>query len=304
MRAAITALQAAVVLASVIGVGSVAAAPGPKSGPDRSDRCRGVVYLTLDTGNMRHAEDIAAMLARHRVKATFFVANEATPAGEGALEPRWAPFWQRLAAAGHAFGSHTFDHVRFRSLPEGQRDAQAAAGKAITLARPEFGPNAGRAAAWGPAEVCAELDRADQRFRELTGRPLQRLWRAPSGRAPDTVFDAARACGWRHAGWTTAGFLGDELPSERFPNESLLAQAIRSIGDGDVLMAHLGIRSRQDPYAPMLDRLLPALAARGLCFATLDAHPAAQDGRHLPLPRPGARPAPAPGIGPQHSRPG
>ena len=36
------------------------------------------VYLTLDTGNMRHAEAIAAILERHRVKATFFVANEAT----------------------------------------------------------------------------------------------------------------------------------------------------------------------------------------------------------------------------------
>jgi hypothetical protein len=32
-------------------------------------------------------------------------------------------------------------------------------------------------------------------------------------------------------------------------------------------MAHLGIRSRKDPFAPALDGLLAGLAARGFCFA-------------------------------------
>jgi hypothetical protein len=33
---------------------------------------------------------------------------------------------------------------------------------------------------------------------------------------------AAQACGYRHVGWAAAGFLGDELPSETYPNSMLL----------------------------------------------------------------------------------
>ena len=75
-------------------------------------------------------------------------------------------------------------------------------------------------------------------------------------------------------GWTSAGFLGDELPSDRFPNSQLLKQALRDVKAGDVLLAHLGIWSRQDAWAPaVLEPLIQGLKARGLCFATLREHP-------------------------------
>jgi hypothetical protein len=73
--------------------------------------------------------------------------------------------------------------------------------------------------------------------------------------------------------WAPAGFLGDELPSDRYPNDALLAQSLKTIRDGDILMAHLGIWSREDPYPPTLDPLIAGLKARGLCFATLREHP-------------------------------
>ena len=39
-------------------------------------------------------------------------------------------------------------------------------------------------------------------------------------------------------------------------------------------MAHLGIWSRQDPWAPaVLEPLIVGLKQRGLCFATLAEHP-------------------------------
>ena len=59
---------------------------------------------------------------------------------------------------------------------------------------------------------------------------------------------------------------------------SLLEQALRTIKPGDILLAHLGIWSRQDPWAPaVLEPLIEGLKARGLCFATLRAHPAYAD---------------------------
>lgn len=51
----------------------------------------------------------------------------------------------------------------------------------------------------------------------------------------------------------------------------LLENALKRIKDGDILMAHLGIWSRQDPFAPMLDPLIAGLKARGFCFARLSA---------------------------------
>jgi hypothetical protein len=55
--------------------------------------CSGTLYLTFDTGNMRHAELIAETLAKHRARATFFVANEKTLRGDLALDLAWAPYW-------------------------------------------------------------------------------------------------------------------------------------------------------------------------------------------------------------------
>jgi peptidoglycan/xylan/chitin deacetylase (PgdA/CDA1 family) len=212
---------------------------------------------------MSQAERIAGILARHQVRATFFVADEPTPDGSSSLAPAWAAYWQARVAEGHAFGSHTLDHVFFReALPEGR-----------VRVRPQFGANAGRTLVWDDKAVCHEIDRADRRFRELTGQPLDPYWRAPGGRAPQSVFKTAQQCGWTHVHWAAAGFLGDELPSETHPNDRLLKQALQDIRPGDILMAHLGIWSRKDPWAPTLEPLIQGLKARGLCFATLREHP-------------------------------
>lgn len=220
--------------------------------------CRGTVYLTLDTGNMSEADLIAGILKRRAVHATFFLANERTMRGDYSLDDGWRDWWRARVAEGHAFGSHTMDHVYFLGMSGAQ-----------TRVRPQFGAQAGHVELWDAAAVCSAIDSVDSRFRELTGRRLDRLWRAPGGRFPDAVGRMANACGWTHVSWTPAGFLGDELPSERYPNDRLLAQQLTSIRDGDILLAHLGIWSRHDPYAPMLDPLIAGLQARGLCFATI-----------------------------------
>ena len=72
-----------------------------------------------------------------------------------------------------------------------------------------------------------------------------------------------------HVGWADAGFLGDELSSTTYPNEVLLKHALANIRDGDILVAHLGIWSRKDPFWPMFDPLIAGLKAKGFCFATI-----------------------------------
>jgi peptidoglycan/xylan/chitin deacetylase (PgdA/CDA1 family) len=231
--------------------------------------CSKPVYLTIDTGHMGVAELIAETLDRHGVKATFFLANEVTqavgerPAGE-TLDPHWASFWKRLAVQGHDFGSHTWNHLVWRAdRPDG----------AFTM-QPTAGPRRGERQRVDAPGYCAELAAPAQRFAAQTGRPMRALFRAPGGKTSPALLRAAAACGWQHVGWSDAGFLGDELPSDRYPNDALLRQALARIRPGNILMMHLGIWSRQDPWAPaVLEPLIVGLQARGMCFVTLRAHP-------------------------------
>ena len=80
----------------------------------------------------------------------------------------------------------------------------------------------------------------------------------------------AANCGYPvHVHWDAAGFIGDELPSEQYPNEQLLRQALARIKPGTVVMMHLGIRSRRKPAAPILEPLIRGLRTRSYCFAPL-----------------------------------
>ncbi|HEY4371244.1 MAG TPA: polysaccharide deacetylase family protein [Burkholderiales bacterium] len=238
-------------------LGLLLALPAAAQAPHAAEgACKGTVYLTIDTGSMSQADLIAATLGKYQVKATFFLANEPTVKGDYSLGPGWAGYWKARAAEGHHFGSHTYDHVYFRAGDTGSG----------VRARPQFGKQAGRAQVWQADQVCAELDAVRTRFHELTGASLAPLWRAPGGYVTPNTRKWARACGYAHVGWSPAGFLGDELPSEGYPNPALLARALKNIKDGDVLMMHTGIRSRKDPFAPMLDPLIAGLKKRGLCF--------------------------------------
>ena len=139
--------------------------------------------------------------------------------------------------------------------------------------RPQFGAHAGQTLSWKSADYCMELDRVAQRFTALTGAPLDHFWRAPGGKTSPRLIAFGQSCGYRHFGWSDAGFLGDELPSDRYPNALLLDRALSSIKAGDIVLAHLGIWSRKEPLAPILDPLLTGLEQRGHCFATLRDYP-------------------------------
>jgi peptidoglycan/xylan/chitin deacetylase (PgdA/CDA1 family) len=226
--------------------------------------CKGTVYLTFDTGSQSQAGLIADTLRRHHIKATFFLANEKTVRGDWSLDPAWADYWKARVAEGHAFGSHTFDHVYF------QRDE---AGGRIVV-KPQFGAHAGQKQTWTQQQYCDELRRVDTRFEQLTGRHLDPVFRTPGGHSSPNVLTAARSCGYQHAGWAPAGFSGDETSSTAFPNAVLLKRALDGLKDGDIFMAHMGIWSRKDPWMPAnLEPLISGLERKGFCFATLREHP-------------------------------
>lgn len=229
--------------------------------------CEKPLYLTLDTGHMDIAPLVADVLKRQDVKVTFFAANERTRVGDGSLGMHWAPWWKARAAEGHEFASHTFDHVYWRGdLPGVEPRFRI---------QPSAGVNEGRQFTYDAQAYCAQITQARDRLATLTGKAPLPLFRAPGGKTSPRLLAAAKSCGFEHVGWASAGFLGDELPSEKFSNEALLKKALRDIKAGDILIAHLGIWSRKDPWAPaVLEPLIMGLKDKGFCFATLREHPA------------------------------
>jgi peptidoglycan/xylan/chitin deacetylase (PgdA/CDA1 family) len=214
--------------------------------------CKKPLYLTFDTGHMEIAPFVEEVLQRQQVRATFFLANERTRTGGGSLDDVWAPWWKKLSEQGHQFASHTFDHVYWRAdLPDGTFRMRASAG-----------PLEGKTQVWTAQDYCLELKRPVDRFREMTGQGMLPLFRAAGGRTSPALLKAAQECGFTHVGWSPAGFLGDELSSEKYPNKLLLDQALRNIRSGEPL--------------------IQGLKGKGFCFATLDTHPSYQSLSKLP----------------------
>lgn len=228
----------------------------------QASTCKGTLYLTLDTGHMGPAEHIAETLKKHNVKATFFLANEKTQRGDTSLDASWKDYWSARASEGHAFGSHTWDHWKFVRDIGAEQVVYASGKQSRTLDR---------------AGVCAELKKSENAFRALTGLGYDGLWRAPGGKTTPNSLRFAESCGYKHVGWSPAGFSGDELASDKFPSDKLIAQQLKTIRDGDILLWHLGIWSRKDPLYLRLDELISGLKAKRFCFARITEHPEFRD---------------------------
>lgn len=235
--------------------------------------CSKQVYLTFDTGHMAIAQLVFRTLQKHKVPVTFFAANEPTKEGGSSLSDFWAPWWKARADEGHQLASHTYDHMYW------QADIRDKATGEVThfKVKPSAGPRAGQSFVVSAAEYCEEIARSAKRLEQITGRKTLPLYRAPGGKTSPALIAAAQKGGYQQVGWAPAGFLGDELPSDKYPNERLLKQALKNIRSGDILLAHLGIWSRQDPWAPaVLEPLILGLLEQGFCFRTLAEHPAYQ----------------------------
>ncbi len=228
--------------------------------------CDKPLYLTLDTGHMDVAQMMADVLNKHQVKATFFVANEKTKDDKGSMSFEWGQkFWAQRGQEGHDFASHTWDHVYWKGDVKGVTPA--------FVVQPSAGALAGRSFTWESKKYCEQITQARERIEDFTGKKALPIWRAPGGKTSKKVIEMAEACGYKHVGWAPAGFLGDELPDST-SNDALLKKALRDIKGGDILMAHLGIWSRKDPWAPaVLEPLIVGLKEKGFCFTTLRHHP-------------------------------
>ena len=147
--------------------------------------CKNPLYLTLDTGHMEVAPMMAEVLRHQQVRVTFFVANERTKTGDGSLGNDWGTWWKSVAAQGHEFASHTYDHVYWRGDLPGV--------KPRFRMQPSAGALEGREFTWEPPKYCEQIDRAAQRIADYTGKKVLPLFRAPGGITSPRLLAAAEA---------------------------------------------------------------------------------------------------------------
>ena len=190
------------------------------------------VYLTFDDGpNPTATPGLLDTLARHDVKATFFIIDKHLTAGT-------APIVRRAFEEGHAIALHS--HTRSLMF-------KTAGGFASTLRR------------------------AAARLEQLTGHAPCRAFRPHAGhRSLPMIAGAARA-GYRVVGWgwmlwdfnwfraRTADALVPRLDARASPGDIIV------IHDGH----HRDPASERGYAIATVDRLVPELKARGFAFGTI-----------------------------------
>ncbi|MEV8506994.1 bifunctional polysaccharide deacetylase/glycosyltransferase family 2 protein [Actinoplanes sp. NPDC051475] len=219
-------------------------------GPGDAVSSRGMpartIALTFDDGpDPRWTPRILDVLARHRAHATFFQVGSQVNEHPGLA--------RRVLAEGHEIGSHTFSHAGMPGLADRRLDAE------LTLTANAVAAATGR-------------------------RPV--LLRPPYSSVPSAVTVAEQRAHQRAA---EAGYLlvltDLDTGDWRRPGADAIVAAAQPEGDtGAVVMMHDSGGDRAQTVAA-LDRLIPALQAKGYRFVTvseglgLAAMPAAGTGQ-------------------------
>jgi peptidoglycan/xylan/chitin deacetylase (PgdA/CDA1 family) len=190
------------------------------------------LHLTFDDGpNASWTPRVLDALRDEGVRATFFLIDEHITAETESLV-------RRMAAEGHAIALHS-----------GRR----------------------RPMVMEAAELAAQLQRAADRIRTLTGRDPCRLFRPHAGWRSATMYDALDRIGFRLAGWSWGMWDWHWWQSPK--DEAVARRLQRKASPGDIIVIHDGHHKdprRDRSHAGGVVRILvPAMRARGFSFATL-----------------------------------
>ena len=206
---------------------------------------RAQVFLTFDDGpDPRFTPAILDVLARHRAHATFFIVG-----ARAAAHPEVV---RRIAAEGHAIGTHTHGHaLRFHFS--------------------------------SPRQMRGEIERGIAAVAAVTGRPA-RLFRPPQGLKTPMLRDALSGLGLECVTWSARGFDTQARSASQITERLerwLRPGAIVTLHDG----AGLGGSDDRSATVEALDRLLTLASERGLHCDTLTEPSVGAASAAAPLPQ-------------------
>jgi chitooligosaccharide deacetylase len=190
------------------------------------------VYLTIDDGpNPAATPELLDILASHQVKATFFIIDKH-------LTESTAPIVQRAFDEQHAVALHS--HTRWLMLKS-------------------------------PGAFARTLTSAAARMERLTGHTPCRAFRPHGGNRSVPMLMGASRAGYSVIGW---GWMLWDFNWFRERNaDDIVPRLIERTSPGDIIVIHDGHHKDPTPdrrYAiETVDRLIPALQAKGYRFGTI-----------------------------------
>ncbi len=183
------------------------------------------LYLTFDAGYENGATaKILDTLQKHGVPAAFFLA--------GHYIDKNADLVRRMEAEGHTVGNHTMSHPDLTKLDS--------------------------------AAFTREIQTLEERYREVTGKPMPKFLRPPQGVFNENVLKQAQNLGYRTVFWSLAyvDWNNDAQPSWEEAEKRLLSRT----HPGAVILLH----STSKANAEYLDAFLTYWEEQGYTFGTLE----------------------------------
>lgn len=185
-----------------------------------------VLYLTFDCGYENgNTEKILDALKKHNAKGTFFVVGHFL---ESAPE-----LVKRMSEEGHTVGNHTWHHLDMDALA-------------------------------GEEKFREELDTVADKYKEITGKELDRFYRPPQGKYNLNNLAMAKKLGYQTVFWSLAyvDWNVDAQPTK----EEAFAKLTGRVHPGAVVLLHNTSKTNGE----ILDELLTKWEEMGYRFGALE----------------------------------
>lgn len=189
------------------------------------DTGKKVIYLTFDAGYENgYTPAILDTLKQHGVPAAFFVVGHYLESAPDLV--------RRMAAEGHVVANHTYSHPDMSAI--GSQDA-----------------------------FLAELTRVEEKYKEVTGQEMAKIYRPPQGKYAADNLQMACAAGYDTFFWSLAyvDWYVDRQPTR----QQALDKLVGRIHPGAIVLLH----STSATNAAVLDEVLTKWKEMGYTFGSL-----------------------------------
>ncbi len=216
------------------------------------------IALTFDGDYLDNVTiEILDILKQENVKCTIFLT--------GRYIRRYGDLVKRMAAEGHEIGNHSWTHPHLTAFEQNH----------VHQTLQEITPDV----------LKQELLKTAELFRQITGKPMAPLWRAPFGEHNAEIRGWAAAAGFRHVGWTVGKNWGDGMDtmdwvadktSSAYHSADEIFEKILSYAknnsygaNGAIVLMHLGTERNNDYPHLKLPAIIQQLRNLGYQFVTV-----------------------------------
>ncbi len=207
------------------------------------------IFLTFDGGSTdNNAREVLNTLEEYGINTTFFLTGE--------FIEKYPELTKRIVRDGHEVGNHTYDHPHLTTYAANYRH------NILSGVDKKF--------------LQKQLRKTEKLFKELTGKEMKPLWRAPFGEHNGEIRKWAQQQGYTHIGWTTDSldWVADKsvdiyhTPGEIRKRVLKLARKKNKSAGGQIILMHLATeREPQNQAVNIIPSVIEELRNKGYRFA-------------------------------------